>query len=880
MDKQHTTVNRHRPTIGYLFEHSNEGYEYNCWAGVASAAEKLDINLLCFAGGALNSKSLYTRERNRIFQHVNAGNVDAIIISSGPLCHFVEPDELYEFIQTYKPVPAVSIGITFPGIPSLTVNNEKGMYDSVVHLIRHHNRSRIAFIRGPETNEEAEIRYVAYKRALEDCGLSLDRSLVYQGNFERDSGMSAVIELLDHRNTSFDAVVGANDYMALYAMKELRRRGIRVPEEVSVSGFDDLEEALSDETPLSTVKQPLFELGYKAVETVLDMINGKDVEEVIGFDTSLVIRKSCGCIIPFSISDEYESQPEEKTDSIEATTTAIAKVYPYETELLSRRLQDDNWLSLLIEGLAAYIAQDDVSEVSSKTGFFSLLERFVQKSLELGADIVYWEKIVIYAYRKITTHGSNAGERDRLSDHLSAILVFLGNLSQEYQTYIGIQEREIFNLLQRIHEELVFSYKKERVKKIFSIEFPNIDINECYIYEYHDIKNIDTARLHISYGQDGVSDRHYTSCDIVPGGIQNREKPAKLMIIPLQIMGESFGFLVIEIGIINGTVYETLARQISSSIKADRMLHQLHDYSTSLERKVEERTAELKSTQQKLVDAAHQAGMAEIAVGIMHNMGNLLNSVNISTQQIARMLSHSRTKTLLQANEMLLERIGYLDEFLANETRGRALAEYLGKVGPLIGSEQEQLAKETGHLQDKIDVLMKTIEMHQQYAKGTAVTEPVYLINITEEALTLQMGSHNRHHVTLEKNYPDRDIVIYGQKSKLLHTIINLLKNAVESLKNVDEDGRKIVISVDTTADGRPQLSVKDTGIGIEKKNLDRIFNYGFTTKADGHGFGLHTCANFMTEMDAEISAHSDGPDKGAHFTIVFNSYENGKEHS
>ncbi len=296
-----TMESSERLTIGILVDLLEDRYQNTVLRGIADAAAEQDVNLICFAGGGLNSPERFGRQRNKIFDLVSAESVDALLLMSGTLGNYIGPAEMTRFCERFDAVPICSIAVALEGIPSILVDNATGMRQAVVHLIHTHNCKRIAFIRGPEENEEAEHRYRVYRDVLEEHGLPLLEELVVSGDFQKTAGVEAVNVFFDDRRDPPDAIVAADDYMALGVIEALQARGLDVPRDVAVVGFDDVEEARFTEPPLTTVHQPLYEKGRFATETILAMLRGEAVADRLVMHTDLVTRTSCGCEKPISV---------------------------------------------------------------------------------------------------------------------------------------------------------------------------------------------------------------------------------------------------------------------------------------------------------------------------------------------------------------------------------------------------------------------------------------------------------------------------------------------------------------------------------------------------------------------------------------------------
>jgi two-component system, NtrC family, sensor kinase len=288
-----------------------------------------------------------------------------------------------------------------------------------------------------------------------------------------------------------------------------------------------------------------------------------------------------------------------------------------------------------------------------------------------------------------------------------------------------------------------------------------------------------------------------------------------------------------------------------------------------LERKVEERTAELKDVQKQALQNAHAAGMAEVATGVLHNIGNVINSVNTSAGEIARTVNDSKVQGLIKANFLLRENMDRLTDFLTNDPKARPLMEYYLAVGDQLEREMNILREEVRGLSSKVTLVKDVVQMQQQYAKKEFLSEEVNLPDLTEEVLELQRSSLTREGVQLIKNYSDVPN-IKVQKVKFAQLLINLVKNGKEAMVNLPPERRILTLEIGQDAELGVYLRVIDRGEGISAENRAKIFSHGFTTKKAGHGFGLHFCANAMTEMGGRLLVDSMGEGKGATFTLSF----------
>ncbi|MET0847559.1 MAG: DAHL domain-containing protein [Pseudomonas sp.] len=286
-----------------------------------------------------------------------------------------------------------------------------------------------------------------------------------------------------------------------------------------------------------------------------------------------------------------------------------------------------------------------------------------------------------------------------------------------------------------------------------------------------------------------------------------------------------------------------------------------------LEKRVEERTRELKDTQSELLDTARQAGMAEIATNVLHNVGNVLNSVNISADLVSRKLRTSKAQGLGKAMQLINEHQGQLGTFLTQDEKGKLLPGYLNQLVDAIAIEQQSMTEELAQLTKSVDHIKDIVATQQSYAGANNLMEPLHISELLEDALRMNSGALTRHHVTVVKEYNEVPQVM-GDKHRLLLILINLISNAKYAMSDLSNRPRQMTLGVKIVEDSTLQISVKDDGEGIAPENMTRIFAHGFTTRKEGHGFGLHSCALAAIEMNGHLSAHSDGPGKGAQFTL------------
>jgi PAS domain S-box-containing protein len=282
-------------------------------------------------------------------------------------------------------------------------------------------------------------------------------------------------------------------------------------------------------------------------------------------------------------------------------------------------------------------------------------------------------------------------------------------------------------------------------------------------------------------------------------------------------------------------------------------------------KEAETRMAEL---HRNLLDVSRQAGMAEVATGVLHNVGNTLNSVNVSAGLVTERLRGSRVVGLVKATQLVEEHAASLSSFLSEDVRGRQLPSYLVAVSRQLLQEREALLAEMKALNESVEHMKAVVSMQQGHARQAGLMEQVPVAQLLDDAMKLHTLSFEKHGIPVRREYAEVPPVM-TDRHKLLQIVFNLLGNARQALLESGRGDKQLTLRV-RRVDGRERLriEVEDNGVGIAPQHLDRMFTQGFTTKKDGHGFGLHISALAAADMGGALTCASAGPGKGATFIL------------
>ena len=276
---------------------------------------------------------------------------------------------------------------------------------------------------------------------------------------------------------------------------------------------------------------------------------------------------------------------------------------------------------------------------------------------------------------------------------------------------------------------------------------------------------------------------------------------------------------------------------------------------------------ELNSLHRKLVEASRQAGMAEVATSVLHNVGNVLNSVNVSSSVVVDRIKSSRALALEKVVRLLKEHEGDLTGFLAQDPKGRRVMAYLESLAKCLDAERNGLLGEMRHLRRNLDHVNEIVARQQTYAKVVAVSEILPPAELVEDALRIHEDSFRRHSIHLIREFSQVP-PINVDRHRLIEILVNLLQNAIRACERNGLGGREVTVRILSAGPDRVRIEVADNGMGIPPENLTRIFAQGFTTRKNGHGFGLHSGALAAKQLRGALTATSEGHGKGAVFTL------------
>lgn len=276
----------------------------------------------------------------------------------------------------------------------------------------------------------------------------------------------------------------------------------------------------------------------------------------------------------------------------------------------------------------------------------------------------------------------------------------------------------------------------------------------------------------------------------------------------------------------------------------------------------------LDQSRRKLTEAAHQAGMAELAGEILHNIGNAANSLNCSVAKLETRISESKINGLNRSVTLLRENSKNLEHFFLKDPRGPRLVQYLLDVNDAIQAERAENQGEIDRIRNTAHHISEIIHAQQAFAKRTDFRQEIDLQSLISQAVAINQQLIQSMGVRLVKNVPDLPELMLN-RNKITQILVNMIRNGLQAMQDRSPDQRLLKIHCRLLDQRDLEIEVSDTGIGFDEHTQAKLFTHGFSTKTTGNGLGLHYCANAMREIGGSISASSPGPGLGATFRIV-----------
>ncbi|HUX21433.1 MAG TPA: substrate-binding domain-containing protein, partial [Spirochaetia bacterium] len=556
--------------------------------GIEHRAQERNLGVLCFVGSRINSPIPSESSANVAFRIADPKSLDGLIVISAAITTFLAESGVRRLFAARKDFPQVSVGVRVPGVSSITVDGTGGIKEMVRHLASVHKRRRFAAIGGPPDHAEAEQRRVAFFEAIDELGIDFDPRMYVTGTFVQESGAAATQELIATGNR-FDALVCMNDRMAIGALAELRRSGVQVPDDVSVVGFDGIEEGRCVTPPLTTVVQPLREVGIAAVDAIAQLIEGGGpTRRVLHCVPS--IAESCGC--------------------------------PPKLSFVGKPLTDNAG----VEGIERATIETLVGMATTGQGedFLRRLNAELTCETLAGADLRRWHDALSLVRRvSAASEGADGEQRTELFER-ARVLLAESEARHEAERRVAAENR--FDTLRAISASLGGAFELPEMLQRLDAGLTKLRIGKGYLALFDQSRaDLNSSRL-IFVHDDSSKDRpiaplpvSFRTGQVLPPRTGGSWRKGHWVLEPLVFQHETVGYLLLSGGIEEPGVYDSLRDQVASALKGSLLFRQVREHERSLEEEVTRRTQELTQTNLELTQEINRTARLEQEVTEISN---------------------------------------------------------------------------------------------------------------------------------------------------------------------------------------------------------------------------------------------------------------------
>jgi DNA-binding LacI/PurR family transcriptional regulator/signal transduction histidine kinase len=793
-----------------MLDSVDEDYQRAIWAGVEAVAREAGASVVNFVGGDVWSPS--ARRRTSIFELMSADRLDGVIVVPCLAAKYLGTEQLDDYCARFRPLPMVSLGFPLATMPSIVSEGQGGLRGLIEHLHAHHGRRRFLFLAGYAENHDAQEREREFRETLGALGVAVDERLVLRADFNPDLARAAVRRALDE-GIPFDAVVAANDEMAVAAVESLEDAGVRLPEAVSVTGFDDVAAAQRLALPLSTVRQPTLEMARRATRVLLGMMRGEVAAPIERFPTELVLRRSCGCL---SDAVQRAGEPARACDAgatprdmSEAVIASLGrKNVPAALGEKGRAC-----VEALVSALAAEVGAEGAGRGGGAPGsFVATLDSWLRSPFGRALSDDVWEDLLTTLRTESASLLARGGDGETLL-HQARVLVKEAARQQQWRVNWLLARKT--QLVQYVTEALIGSFDIAALLENMARELPRIGIRRCYLAVHASAERAyGEARLLLAFDErgrkqlgDGVT---YPAHRLLPPGILGPEDRFNITWQPLVFGDEEVGFIGLEYDPVEDISGLALGRQIRSALKASMIMQEIREKDRLLQN----------------VDRMRN----EFIANVTHDFRSLV--------------------TIIMDSSWLAMQ--------ADERRG------VGEIRELSGIVYEASLR----LKVAIDRLLDLASMDE---RGLVLRiRKLRPRRFLQDLAAFYRPVLSVSGIVLEEELPEAEVEdLWSDPDKVEQIMHNLVSNAA---KFVEPGKGRIRLSLAVREDAI-QIAVADDGEGIPPERLGSIFvRYGARKRAPrrgGSGIGLAFVKELATYLEGSIAAASDGPGKGARFTLT-----------
>ncbi|MFN8425385.1 MAG: substrate-binding domain-containing protein [Anaerolineales bacterium] len=669
------TPSSKRKTIAIFASQVGRAWGAEFIAGINDAAEEAKVNVVHFIGGALKRSASEKQNQDPfgLYGLAQPEQFDGLILTAD-VAYGADADDLKLFRERFRSVPLVTQSVELEGASMFIPDNAEGMRAEVRHLIEEHGYKRIAFVRGIAGQIDAEQRFQAYKDELKAHNLRLDEKLVVDGDYTPESGREAVFKLFGERAAPPQAIVAANDRMAFGALEALQQRGIRVPDDVAVAGFDDLREAQATGVPLTTVRQSFYTAGKQAFEALMKRVNGGTIQKTTVTPTQLLVRWSCGCLPENVKQAAVEPREVAKTGKLENKREAALRALLNAAGVTEKDASRAEFREIFGRAWDSFLMA--LNETAASDDFLKAVNALIELMQKQELSPSVWHNVISvmrrYALGGITDHNvmllaENLFQQARL---------LTGELSQRAQAYRRLALEQQEHILQGFSFSMAPVMSMNDLGSAISENFPAMGIQRWYVMYYGDASSPqtisaspETYNVLFQYEDEQfvIPNKRtiLTTGQLTPPGKTPESRRYTAVVMPLSLARNRFGFMWVEMGPRDWEIYVRVRNLVSSALlrimlaqqkeqaqqQVEKLLKEAHDRAVelSIAKEWSEQTAaenaKLYSSEQARRRAAEALTQALRQVS---SLGKVTEVPGQIVEQLSHVLPHERSALFLR----------------------------------------------------------------------------------------------------------------------------------------------------------------------------------------------------------------------------------------
>ena len=818
-----------RATIAFLMDFPEllgDSYATTLRDALDEACRALDLNLYIVAGRWLEDPDPNGVLHNKVYEWIDAEAVDGIIVLSTSLAACAGSAAVSRLCARYAPMPVCCIGVAIEGVPSVVIDNRLAMRGVVEHLVREHDCRRPVFISGPPMNVESQDRLAACLEVLGEHRIDMPPERVCCGNFLRSPAETAVNSLLD-RDIEFDAVIAANDAMALGALAALRKHGRRVPRDVIVTGFDDVHEVALASSPMTTARQPLRAMANLALRIVLDQIAGHSVELVHKLPTELVIRRSCGCgrqrLAALQTPGERpaESAVTHLADNAERLACAVERIFEESSPAISERVKH------LLEAL-----RDELT--GHRQAFIDVLEDSLEVLVGDKNQAFQQLQEVVTLLREELRPFTTSELEDLWHDARCSIML----TCIRSQVIHGLDVTDLYTRVMQTANHFSTAFRRVPEHEDVNLSFPGAIVKSAFVSRLVSGEKEELEPWLFVFESRWYKPplSRFPARHLIPGMAYPDNRRHTSLVLPL----------VLDLTVLGVAVFEFSPRTKGHEILRDQLATALSSIQLH-EEVLKTTTLHERSVQERIATARRMQSLSVLAGGVAHDLNNALGP-------------------LVALPDVILA--GF-DTAMAGDQEAHAELRADIEAIKLASLRASRTIKD-----------LLTLGRQGRTEKGLVDLNLVVLDSLPRKSTRFTEGDERSVKFSIDSSH--EPLWVNGSETHLVRAVTNLVRNAMEAIPGQGTIAIKTfavttvaaIIGFEAIEPGEyAVVSISDTGTGIPDSEMGQVFEPFYSRKKlgneSGSGLGLAIVHGVVKEHGGYVDVQSK-VGRGTSFSLYF----------